>query len=101
MSLEILNNKGVFEIHGNLIKENKDQVFEFFNTLLDTYYEIVICLKKVKQIDDSGLKVMRFIQNKANKRSKILFVLGKENRRIFKKFKEVRLNDIFENDYSK
>jgi len=71
MELNIINNKGVFEIHGHFVKENTKQVADYFNTLLDQYYEIVICLKQVKEMDARALSVMRFISKKAKKRSKI------------------------------
>ncbi len=100
MDFEIINNKGVFEIHGNFTDEHTNQVADYFNTLLDTYYEIVICLKRVKQIDNTALNVMKFISDKAKRRNKILFVLGKNNKRIKKHFKKANLKDIFCNDYN-
>ncbi|NMH88734.1 hypothetical protein [Flavivirga algicola] len=99
MNFEIINNKGVFEIHGDFTKAHTNQVANYFNNLLDKYYEIVICLKQVKCIDDKALNVMRFIVAKAKRRSKILFVLGKDNKRINKQFKTANLNNIFKNDY--
>ncbi|OUR94597.1 hypothetical protein A9Q87_02885 [Flavobacteriales bacterium 34_180_T64] len=100
MELQIVNNKGVFEIHGHFVMENSNQVKDYFNTLLDTYYEIVICLKKVKKIDDAALNVMKFISDKATKRCKVLFVLGKENKKIKRKFRRANLNTIFRNEYT-
>jgi len=101
MNFEIKNNQGVFEIHGDFINDHANQVETYFNNLLDTYYEVVICLKKVKQVDTKAIKVMQFIATKAKRRSKVLFVLGKENRRIKKQFKKANLNTIFKNDYDK
>ncbi|GAA3612077.1 hypothetical protein Q4Q39_04620 [Flavivirga amylovorans] len=99
MNLEIVNNKGVFEIHGDFINEHTNQVATFFNNLLDTYYEIVICLKHVKQIDETAINVMKFISNKAKRRSKILFVLGNENKRIYSQLNKANLIYVFGNDY--
>lgn len=99
MNFEIINNKGVFEIHGNFTNANTNKVEDYFNTLLDTYYEVVISLKQVTQIDSNALNVMRFIADKAKKRSKVLFVLGKGNERIRKQFSKANLNTIFKNDY--
>ncbi|OUR98359.1 hypothetical protein A9Q86_15030 [Flavobacteriales bacterium 33_180_T64] len=100
MNLQILNNQGTFEIHGDFIEGNTDKVRQYFDNLLDRYYEIVICLKQVKRIDNSGLSVMKFITQKATKRSKTLFVLGDQNKRIIKKFKNANLSTIFKNDYT-
>jgi len=99
MDFQIINNKGIFEIHGNLTLENTNYAKDYFNTLLDTYYEIVICLHKVKKIDKSALNVLKFISNKAKKRSKTLFVLGEENKAIKSKMTKSGLNFIFKNEY--
>ncbi|AXT20359.1 hypothetical protein D7030_04360 [Flavobacteriaceae bacterium AU392] len=99
MELNIINNKGVFEIHGHFVKENTYKVATYFSELLDTYYEIVICLKSVNKMDKTALNVMQFITNKAKRRSKALFVLGKNNTRIKNQFDKNNLNNIFRNDY--
>lgn len=99
MNFEIINNKGVFEIHGDFTKNHTNLVADYFNTLLDRYYEIVICLKQVKHIDNKAMDVMRFISAKAKRRSKVLFVLGKENKNIKRQLKNANLNNIFRNDY--
>ncbi|WP_203258748.1 hypothetical protein [Hyunsoonleella ulvae] len=99
MDFQIINNKGVYELHGHFIEEHTFNVASYFNTLLDKYYEIVICLNGVKQIDKTAINVMRFIQNKAKQRSKTVFVLGKDNKKIKDKFKQANLTNIFRNDY--
>ena len=100
MNFEIINNKGVFEIHGHFTNTYANQAANFFNNLLDRYYEITICLKQVKRMDSKALNVMQFLAAKAKRRSKVLFVLGKNNKRIKKQFEKANLNDIFCNDYS-
>ncbi|TGV00666.1 STAS domain-containing protein [Flavivirga rizhaonensis] len=100
MNFEIINNRGVFEIHGDFTNTHTNQVATYFNNLLDKYYEVVICLNQVKRMDDKALNVMQFIAAKAKRRSKTLFVLGKENKRINEQFKTSNLNNIFKNDYS-
>jgi anti-anti-sigma regulatory factor len=100
MSLEIINNKGTFEICGEFTSENKGKVKEYFNDLLDNYYEVVMCLGKIKKIDESAVEVLKFIHHKAAKRSKVLFVLGKKNRIIKKTFKAFNISYIFKNDYN-
>ncbi len=100
MNFQIINNKGVFEIHGDFTNMHTNQVANYFNNLLDRYYEIVICLKQVKRIDSKALNVMQFISAKAKRRSKILFVLGQENKCISKQFEMANLNNIFRNDYN-
>ena len=100
MDFKIINNKGVYEVCGDFTNTNTDVVADYFNNLLDTYYEIVICLNKVSDIDTTALNVMQCIANKAKKRSKILFVLGKENKSIKGIFNKANLINIFRNDYN-
>lgn len=99
MTLKIINNKGVFELHGYFIERNTYKVANYFNALLDKYYEIVICLKGVQKIDKHALDVMQFITCKAKRRSKTVFVLGKDNKHIKDKFNTAKLTHIFRNDY--
>jgi len=99
LNFQIINNQGTFEIHGNLTSKNASYTKEYFNTLLDRYYEVVICLNKVTKLDNSALQVLRFISKKAKQRSKILFVLGKNNRKIKSAIQRANLNSIFRNDY--
>jgi len=100
MSLEIINNKGVFEVCGEFTSENKGKVKEYFNNLLDNYYEVVMCLDKIKKIDESAIDVLKFIHRKAAKRSKVLFVLGRKNSTINSAFKIFNISYIFKNDYN-
>jgi len=85
MDFQIINNKGTFEVQGNLTVENTNYARACFSSLLDAYYEIVICLNKVNKMDNSAIGVLEFISNKAKQRSKTLFVLEKENKSINKK----------------
>ena len=100
MPLEIINNKGVFEVCGEFTSENKGKVKEYFNELLDNYYEVVMCLNKIKKIDESAIDVLKFIHKKAAKRSKVLFVLGRNNSIVKNMFKVFNISYIFKNDYN-
>jgi len=100
MPLKIINNKGIFEVCGEFTSENKGKVKEYFNNLLDNYYEVVMCLNKINKIDESAIDVLKFIHRKAAKRSKVLFVLGKKNTTIENAFKVFNISYIFKNDYN-
>ncbi len=99
MDFQIINNKGTFEIHGELTIVQANYFKDYFNALLDQCYEIVICLNSVNRIDNSALSALQFISNKAKKRSKTLFILGKENKSINRIITNAGLNSIFRNDY--
>ncbi|WP_281989209.1 hypothetical protein [Aquimarina aggregata] len=99
MKLQIINTAGTFEIIGNLTLDNTVIVKEHFNYLLDHYEEVVMCLNKVKKIDKKGIAVLKETHAKANKRSKVLFVLGKENEVVSNAFKENQVNYIFRDSY--
>ncbi|MBG6130192.1 MFS superfamily sulfate permease-like transporter [Aquimarina sp. EL_43] len=99
MKLQIIHTSGTFEIVGNFTLDNTELVKDHFNYLLDHYEEVVMSLKKVKKIDKKAIKVLKEIYAKANRRSKILFVLGKENNVIANAFKKNKADHIFRENY--
>ena len=99
MKLEIINNKGVFEIHGDFAHRNVFIVRDYFDYLLNQYYEIVMCLKEVNRIDSLAMAVLKYINTKAQKRGKALIVYGRENEKIKNLINETKSNYIFNNDY--
>ncbi|WP_378178673.1 STAS domain-containing protein [Aquimarina sp. SS2-1] len=99
MELQIHNTNGRIEIKGNFTSGNVNKVKDYFNYLLDHYEEVVMCLNNVHQVDKSALKVLKNIYAKAQKRSKVLFVLGKGNKKVFRALKRNQLTHIFRNDY--
>lgn len=99
MKLDIINNKGIYEIHGDFTSRNVFKVKDYFNYLLDHYYEIVICLNNVNKIDLSAMCVLKFIFKKAKKRSKVLLVKGRKNEKIKDMFKLSKANYIFKDNY--
>ncbi len=99
MNLQIIHTAGRFEVVGNFTLNNTELVKQQFNYLLDNYEEVVMSLRKVEKIDQNGIQVLKDIYAKANKRSKILFVFGKENNVIKKAFKKNKVNYIFRENY--
>lgn len=99
MDLQINNVRGRMEVTGDFTSKNAAIVKDHFNYLLDHYEEVIMCLNKVKKIDKKALKVLKKIYAKSQRRSKILFVLGKDNREVFKTLKKNQLTHIFRNDY--
>jgi len=99
MELQIQNRQGTFEVIGNFTSKNSEKVKDHFYYLLDHYEEVVMCLDKVKKIDQKALNVLGAIYKKACKRSKVLFILGKKNKTVAKAFNKNELTHIFRNDY--
>ena len=99
MKLSILNQLGKIKGLGEFTSENALEVKAHFNYLLDHYEEVVMCLAGVTCIDNVGLEVMQIIHNKAVKRNKVLFVLGKRNEKVFNLMHNHNLSYIFRNDY--
>ncbi|WP_299260267.1 STAS domain-containing protein [uncultured Aquimarina sp.] len=99
MKLQIINQKGTYEINGDFTGLNNHLVKDHFNYLLDHYQEVIMCLKKVKKMDKRAIRVLQIIHKKAVKRGKILFVLGKKNKNIVPTFKQTKTSYIFRNDY--
>lgn len=99
MKLLIKNTLGTFEIIGNFTATYTKEVKDHFNYLLDHYEEVIMCLHKVNAIDKNALQVLQEIYQKASRRSKVLFILGKENKTVATALKNNQLSHIFRNDY--
>lgn len=99
MKFQIRNNKGTIEIVGNFTTAYASAVQEYFDYLLDHYEEVVMCVKQVHTMDKKAAKVLSSIYEKAKKRNKILFVLGKKNTAIRQAFQQYKITHIFRNDY--
>ena len=78
MDFQIVNNKGVYEIHGDFTTTNTNEVAFYFSNLLDKYYEIVICLKKVRKFESRHKKIRGFSSAQAAK-IKIILALQRSN----------------------
>lgn len=99
MNLQIINNKGTYEISGNLTRPNIEIVQEKFNHLLNHYDEIIMSLDHIEKIDDFGIEILKQLRLKALKRSKILFVLLRSNRQLLSKLKNKKSVYILREDY--
>ena len=99
MNLQIVQNARKFEVIGDFTLNNTIHVKEHFNYLLDHYDEVVMSLKKVQKIDHKGIQVLKDIYSKANRRSKVLFVFGRDNNIIRKAFEKNKVNYIFKENY--
>ncbi|MDY8134645.1 hypothetical protein [Aquimarina sp. 2201CG5-10] len=99
MKLHIENKKGTFEVIGNFTAGKANKVKDHFNYLLDHYEEVVMCLKKVKKIDKKATQILNDIYQKSCRRSKVLFILGKENQTVVNALQNNQLSHIFRNDY--
>jgi len=97
MALTITNNQGIFEINGNLISQNALSLEHHFQQILSNKEKIVVCLNKVKCIDTYGIIVLTNLYKSAMKNNKILYIIGKENKKIQKAFGKV--NYILRNDF--
>ncbi|WP_378186549.1 hypothetical protein ACE939_15260 [Aquimarina sp. W85] len=99
MSLQIINNKGVYEICGNLTRQNLSLVHEKFSHLLNHYEEVVMSLDFIEKIDNYGLELLKSIRLKALQRSKVLFVLIKSNNHLLATLKRRKSTYILREDY--
>jgi len=99
MELKINNKQGTYEVIGNFTGKNTLKVKEQFNYLLDHYEEVIMSLRKVTFIDKNAAQVLQEIYDKAIRRSKILFVLGKDNQQVANMLRKTQTSHIFRNDY--
>jgi len=99
MQLHIENRQGTIAVIGNFTANYSQQVKNHFNYLLDHYEEVIMCVHNVRIIDKNAVQVLQEIYEKATRRSKVLFILGKENTTVAKALENDQLSYIFRNDY--
>ena len=89
MALQITQNQEVFEIKGSITAENAKSLQHHFEKLLCSLNKVIICLDKVKKIDSSGVTVLNKLFRNAVENKKILYIIGKENKKVSAAFGKV------------
>lgn len=82
MALEIKENRGIFEVLGNVASQNLGALKIYFDTVLETNDSIVINLENVSAMDSSSALFFETIYKEGARRNKIVSIVGKQNNHI-------------------
>lgn len=83
MALEIRENKGIYEILGNVNTQNLGALGIYFENVLETSENIVINLENVRSMDSGAALFFESIYKKGAARNKVVSIVGRQNRDIF------------------
>lgn len=97
MRLQIKKNFNVYEIKGQLVAKNIRLFKKYFSNLLGKSKVVIVSLDKIKDIDEKGVKVMLEMYREAMSKETILYILGKNNERVYNMFKEQKKNYVLHN----
>ncbi len=98
MALEIKENRGIFEISGNLSSPNLGALKIYFESVLETSDSIVINLENVKNMDSSSALFFEKIYNYGAERNKIVSIVGRQNHNIIDIMNQTNTDYILSSD---
>jgi len=79
MALEIKENRGIFEIMGNVTSQNIGALKIYFETVMETHEEMVINLEGVTKMDASGALLFEKLYRQGAHLNKIVSIVGRQN----------------------
>ncbi|MEM1257602.1 MAG: STAS domain-containing protein [Bacteroidota bacterium] len=82
MALEIKENRGIYEILGNVTAQNLGALRIYFENILETNKNIVINLENVSAIDSSSALFFESIYKEWAARNKVISIIGRQNKDI-------------------
>lgn len=94
MALQIKYSLGVFEINGSLNSKNTKDFKNHFETLIDQSNTITISLNEIIEMDRIAAKTIALLYKKAVENNKILYIIGKQNKKVNSIFDKENLNYI-------
>jgi len=98
MALEIKENKGVYEVFGNVSAQNLGALKVYFDNILETNENIVISLENVSSIDSSSALFFENIYKEGAGRNKVVFILGYQNKQISEIMQMTKIDYILNSD---
>ncbi|GMN06218.1 hypothetical protein MTsPCn5_16070 [Croceitalea sp. MTPC5] len=82
MALEIKEDKGIFEVIGELTSQNLGALKVYFESALEVTDEMVISLEKVTVMDSSVALFFEKLYKQVAANHKVLAIVGRQNKEI-------------------
>ena len=98
MALEIKENRGIFEILGNVASQNLGALKIYFDTILETHESIVINLENVATMDSSSALFFEDLYKEGAYRNKIVAIVGRQNSNILEIMSMTKTDYILSSD---
>lgn len=98
MALEIRENRGIFEVYGNVAAQNLGALRIYFESILETHESMVISLENVHSIDSSSALFFEQLYKEGASRNKIVSIVGRQNIDIMSVMNRTRTDYILSTD---
>ncbi|KQC30136.1 STAS domain-containing protein [Flagellimonas eckloniae] len=98
MSLEIRENRGIFEILGNVSIQHVGTLNSYFDSILEQHENFVVSLEKVTTLDSAAARFFEKLYQKSAKQNKVISLIGRQNRSISEIMNTTKTNYILSTD---
>lgn len=98
MALEIRENRGIYEILGNVTTQNLGALRVYFDTVLESNESIVISLENVTTIDSSSALFFENVYKQGAARNKRVAIVGRQNKNILDIMQMTKIDYILSPD---
>lgn len=98
MALEIKENRGIYEVLGNVTAQNLGALRIYFESILETNDSVVINLENVSTIDSSSALFFESIYKEGASRNKAISIVGRQNKDISEIMQMTKTDYILSSD---
>ncbi|SEB50734.1 STAS domain-containing protein [Tenacibaculum sp. MAR_2009_124] len=92
--LEINYKKGKYELKGSLILESSQGLLSYFKTLIKYDSDVVLSLKELNHIDNTGIDTLKELSKIAIKNNKKFTIFKKVNEKLSWVLNEPKLKEV-------
>lgn len=79
MSLEIRENRGIFEIFGKVTTQHVSALNSYFDHILEQHESVVVSLEKVTVLDSAAAHFFEKLYQKSARQNKVVSLIGRQN----------------------
>ncbi|UII77107.1 STAS domain-containing protein [Flagellimonas sp. HMM57] len=98
MSLEIKENRGIFEIFGKVTTQHIGALNSYFDSILEKHESIVISLENITFLDSAAAHFFEKLYLKSVKQNKVVSLIGRQNMNIQEIMNVTQTNYILSKD---
>lgn len=98
MSLEIRENRGIFEVFGNISVKDVSILNSYFDFILEKHENFVVSLENVTMLDSAAALFFEKLYQKTVRQNKVVSLIGRQNNSISEIMNTTKTNYILSPD---
>ncbi|MGX1928613.1 STAS domain-containing protein [Flagellimonas sp. 2504JD4-2] len=98
MSLEIKENRGIFEILGKVTTQHVGALNSYFDHILEKHENVVVSLEKVTVLDSAAAHFFEKLYQKSARQNKVVSLIGRQNTNVMEILNATKTNYILSPD---